>query len=188
MVMSCDESSREYIIMLSVPSPYATSFSWLSSHDGWPPIRLHIRLWWENASYVETGRNIVDIEEKERAKSLLQSVLKQLCGLESSQTIMYLERFVYFLRYDRKPNPCILLVFCLPDSGWQSMILMLMLTLVSLSDCQYDSPTFLRTWFKCPYWPKSSRSYYLFIILLAEGLTGGLKINRKCDINLTLRI
>ena len=56
MVMSCDESSREYIIMLSVPSPYATSFSWLSSHDGWPPIRLHIRLWWENASYVETPR------------------------------------------------------------------------------------------------------------------------------------
>ena len=87
MVMSCDESSREYTIMLSVPSPYAASFSWLSSHDGWPPLRPHIRLWWENASYVETGRSILDIEKNERAKSLLQSVLKQLCGLESSQTI-----------------------------------------------------------------------------------------------------
>ena len=30
--------------------------------------------------------------------------------------------------------------------------------------------------------------FLLFTILLAEGLTGGLKINRKCDINLTLRI
>ena len=33
----------------------------------------------------------MDIGVKERAKSLLQSVLKQLCGLECSQTIMYLE-------------------------------------------------------------------------------------------------
>ena len=33
----------------------------------------------------------MDIGVKERAKSLLQSVLKQLCCLECSQTIMYLE-------------------------------------------------------------------------------------------------
>ena len=59
-------------------------------------------IWRENESSVETGRNNVDIV-KESAKSLLQSVLKQLCGLETtSKKIMYMERFVYLLRYDSK--------------------------------------------------------------------------------------
>ena len=90
-----------------------------------------------NATFVGTGKNIVDIGVKERAKSLLQSVLKQLCGLECSQTIMY----VLF--------------------GIRTRVL----------DTNEE-------WFY----------FLLFTILLAEGLTGGLKINRKCDINLTLRI
>ena len=77
----------------------------------------------------------MDIGVNERAKSLLQSVLKQLCGLECSKTIMYLEILIL--------------------SG-------------------------IRT--------KIDLYFLLFTILLAEGLTGGLKINRKCDINLTLRI
>ena len=59
----------------------------------------------ENAIFVETGRNIVDIGVKERAKSLLQSVLKQLCGLECSQTIMYLEiRILLGIIRTKKPK------------------------------------------------------------------------------------
>ena len=97
-----------YFFLLAVKSWWVTSY---------PPSYQTMMRKCKLCRDTETGRNIVDIEEKERAKSLLQSVLKQLCGLESSQTIMYLERFVYFLRYDRKPNQCILLDICLSDSG-----------------------------------------------------------------------
>ena len=61
------------------------------------PFSAVLSTWRENACSVETGRNSADIVVKERAKSLLQSVLKQLCGLETSKTIMYMEKFVYLL-------------------------------------------------------------------------------------------
>ena len=47
----------------------------------------------------------MDIGVKERAKSLLQSVLKQLCCLECSQTIMYLEiRILLGIIRTKKPK------------------------------------------------------------------------------------
>ena len=91
---------------------------------------------------------------KESAKSLLQSVLKQLCGLETtSKKIMYMERFVYLLRYDSKD-------------------------MIPISNVP-----FLSTKAKLDF-----TIYKFYTMLLAEGITGGLKINRKCEINLTLRI